>query len=107
MLAAKKSVASSRQGKYEQTDGLVLEKLQEGCIYGQPHLLFFLAHPAGHQHGQQVNGSDPPPLLCPDDATSGVLCPVLGSSVQKTQGSPRRRLVEGHKDGKGLGPSHI
>jgi len=47
---------------------------------------------------QQVEGRDPPSLLCPGETTFTILCPVLGSSVQKRQGSPRRILTEGHKD---------
>ena len=35
--------------------------------------------------------------------TPGVLCPVLGFSVQKRQGSPGESPVEGHKDDKGPG----
>jgi len=48
--------------------------------------------------GQQVKADDPPDLLCPHEATFRLLCPVLGSSVQKRQGSPGRSPAEGHKD---------
>ena len=33
--------------------------------------------------GQQVKGDDPVPLLSPGGATSGMLCPVLGSQHKK------------------------
>jgi len=33
--------------------------------------------------GQQGEGGSLPPLLCPSEAPSAVLCPVLGSPVQE------------------------
>lgn len=49
------------------------------------------------EHGLQIKGGSPPPLLCPDEATSGVLCPILGSPVQERQGTSGESPVEGHK----------
>ena len=34
---------------------------------------------------QQIKEGDPPPLLCTGKATCGVLCPVLGSPVEKNR----------------------
>ena len=52
---------------------------------------------------QQIKGGDPPPLLCPGQALPGVLCTVLGSLLQITQGSLGRSPAEGHTDDKGPG----
>ena len=55
------------------------------CLCGQEDQWY----PGVHykECGQQVKGGDPPALLCPGEATSGVLCPVLGFSVQERQGT--------------------
>ena len=41
------------------------------------------------------------------EATFKILRPVLGSSVQNRQGSPRKSPVEGHKDNKEPGASPV
>ncbi|PKU47420.1 hypothetical protein llap_2243 [Limosa lapponica baueri] len=37
-------------------------------------------------------------LLCPGEAPSGVLCPVLGSPVQEGQATAGEGIAEGYKD---------
>ncbi|TRZ06476.1 hypothetical protein HGM15179_020631, partial [Zosterops borbonicus] len=49
------------------------------------------------KHYQQVEGGDPAPLLSPGEASSGVLCPVLGSSVPESHGPPGPGLAKGYK----------
>lgn len=48
---------------------------------------------------QHVKGGDPPPLLSPGEATPGLLCPDLGSSVQEGHRTTRVSSEEGYEDG--------
>ena len=52
--------------------------------------------------GQQVEGDYCPHLLCPRETTLGVLCPVLGSPVQKGQGTAWASPAESNQDDQGL-----
>lgn len=47
--------------------------------------------------GLLVKGDDSPPLLSPSESTSGILFPVLGSSVQKRQEVTGGGLAEATK----------
>lgn len=48
--------------------------------------------------GQQVEGGDPASLLCAGEASPGVLCPDMESSVQERCGSVGVCPEEGHKN---------
>lgn len=48
-----------------------------------------------------------PTLLCPGEATSTALCPVLDSSVQERQGTSTDSPEEGYKDDEGPGASPL
>ena len=52
----------------------------------------------GGRGGQQEEGGNFPPLLCPWEASSGVLCPSLGSPVEKEYGAVGMGPEEGQKD---------
>lgn len=46
---------------------------------------------------QQVQGGDPTPLFSSSGTTSGVLCPVLGSTFQEAQGDTGEGPTEATK----------
>ncbi|PKU47057.1 rna-directed dna polymerase from mobile element jockey-like [Limosa lapponica baueri] len=59
-----------------------------GYVCGQWH--------SGEECDQQVKRGYPPTLLCPGEAPSGVLCPVLGSPVQEGQATTEEGTAEGY-----------
>lgn len=50
-------------------------------------------------------GFPPPPLFCPNKATSGEQCPVLGSPIQEGQETTGEGPKESYKDDEGPGAS--
>ena len=60
--------------------------------------------PGVHQEecGQQDERDSSSPLHCPGEASSGVLCPVLGSLVQERWRATGESPAEGYKDDEGL-----
>ncbi|KAK4806630.1 hypothetical protein QYF61_022936 [Mycteria americana] len=54
---------------------------------------------------QQLGGRDLSPLFSTDEATAGVVGPVLGSSVQERHGHTGERPMKGHKDDEETGAS--
>jgi len=63
--------------------------------------------PGVHQEecGQQDEGGSPSPLHCPGEASSGVLCPVLGFPLQERWRATGESPAEGYKDDEGTGTS--
>jgi len=59
------------------------------------------------EHDQHVEGFDSPHLHCTCETSPGVLCPVLGSPVQKRHRAPRESPANCGKDDKGHGASPI
>ncbi|RMC05426.1 hypothetical protein DUI87_18618 [Hirundo rustica rustica] len=66
---------------------LVNDKLtmSQQCPCGQESQWYCGVHQ--EECAQQVKGADPALLLSPGDAASGVVCPVLGSTVQEKHGT--------------------
>ena len=53
-----------------------VHNLRPSCVQWDPGV-------HSEECGQQGEGGSPPPLLCPTEAPSAVLCPVLGSPLQE------------------------
>jgi len=75
------------------------------CSCGQEGQWYLEVH--YKECGQQVEGGDPPALLCPWEVTSVVLCPDLGFSVQERWGTTGKDPMVNHKDDRWSGASPI
>lgn len=54
-----------------------------------------------NSRGMSIATVDPLSLLCTVEATTEVLCQILGSPVQERQGPTQVTPAKGHKDGEG------
>ena len=72
------------------------------CPCSPESQLYAGLHP--NQHGQQVEGGDPAPLLCAGETSPGVLRSDVESSVQETCGPVGARPEEGHRNDPKDGP---
>jgi len=68
-----------------------------------------LQYPRLHQQrgNQQGKGRDCPPLFCPCEAPSGVLCPGLGPPAQEGCGAIGADPKQGHEEDRGAGAPHL
>ena len=71
-----------------------------------PHSLESQPYPGLLQkkHGQQVEGGDLTPLLCTGEASPGVLCPDVESSLHEKCGHVRQCAEKDHRNARDTAP---